>query len=873
MNSQKYASLRRNVSLLGRILGEVISDAEGPAFLKQIEQIRHQSKAARAEGEHIALQNTLRNLDKESLVPVARAFSQFLNLANIADQHHTISREMDEAFSGTKALEEVFTQLIDSNIPKDDIIKATEDIKIELVLTAHPTEISRRTLIHKYGEIDSCLRQLELAGMTEREQTDIHNRLRELITQIWFGNDFRPKRPTPVDEAKWGYAVIENSLWDAVPKYIRRLDETLCQATGKNLAIDTAPVCFASWLGGDRDGNPNVTAKITSEVLLLSRWQATHLYLKDLKQLIEELSMVKATPTFKTLANNANEPYRAVLKTLRDQLQSTLDFITDNLAGRPSTSEDIIVSAEQIWSPVYSCYQSLIDCGMSTIANSTTLDMLRRIRCFGIHLVKLDIRQESTRHSQVLSELCSYLKLGSYDAWTEEEKLEFLSTELKNKRPLIPNNWQPSTDVQEVLDTCKVIAKSSPGSLGSYVISMARQASDVLTVQLLLKETGCTHNLQIVPLFETLDDLNRAPKVMTSLLKTEAYRSVINNKQMVMIGYSDSAKDAGVMAASWAQYSAQESLLQVCADNNVKLTLFHGRGGSIGRGGAPAREALLSQPPGSLQGGLRVTEQGEMIRAKLGLSPIALKTFALYTSAILQANLLKPPQPKDEWREAMNTLSEVSCDSYRAIVREHPRFVEYFRQATPEQELTKLPLGSRPARRKASGGIESLRAIPWIFAWSQNRLMLPAWLGAGQALQHLINQGDGDLLKQMAEKWPFFATRVSMLEMVFAKADANLSSYYDRTLVEPELQSIGQELNSQLQQDTQTILDLLNINELLENNPWVKESIELRDIYTEPLNVLQAELLKQNRDTEDAYVEQAIMVTIAGVSAGMRNTG
>jgi phosphoenolpyruvate carboxylase len=402
---------------------------------------------------------------------------------------------------------------------------------------------------------------------------------------------------------------------------------------------------------------------------------------------------------------------------------------------------------------------------------------------------------------------------------------------------------------------------------------MARQASDVLAVHLLLKEAGCPHPLPVAPLFETLDDLSRARQVVESLLQSDWYRGHVDGRLMVMIGYSDSAKDAGVLAAAWAQYEAQEALLQVCADRGVRLTLFHGRGGTIGRGGAPAGQALLSQPPGSLEHGLRVTEQGEMIRAKLGWTSMAVKTLALYTAAICRANLLTPSAPKPAWRELMATMAAESCAAYRAVVREEPRFVDYFRHATPEQELAKLPLGSRPARRRAGGGIESLRAIPWIFAWSQNRLMLPAWLGAGAALQGALDRGSGQQLREMASVWPFFATRLSMLEMVFAKADAGLSAYYDDCLAPAELQPIGERLRRQLAADAATVLDITGDGELLEREPWIRESIRLRNIYTDPLNFLQAELLKRNREHETPLLDRAIMVTIAGVAAGMRNTG
>jgi phosphoenolpyruvate carboxylase len=875
MKESTYSSLRGNVSFLGRLLGETIAAAEGQPFLDLIEQIRGLSKSAR-EGDEQArntLQAVLQNLDNEQLVPVARAFSQFLNLANIADQHHNVSRENDPLLSASQSLASGLGELVAEGVAVEAVVAAIADLRIELVLTAHPTEITRRTLIHKHGEIGRVLNLLELGGLTGREQEQLQSRLRELIAQIWFGDDFRKERPTPVDEAKWGFAVVEDSLWRAVPEFLRRLDQALFDNCGVHLPLDVAPVSFLSWMGGDRDGNPNVTALVTREVLLLSRWQAADLYLGDVTHLVEELSMTACADSLRQLAGDAHEPYRAVLRRLRDLLRHTRGVIEAELAGQAVPEGEILQRDEQLWEPLHACYQSLLESGMDIIADGALLDLLRKVRCFGVHLLRHDIRQDSARHTQVLSELTTYLGLGDYAGWDEPARRAFLLQELASRRPLIPHHWQPGPDVQEVLDTCAVIAGQPATALGAYVISMARQASDVLAVHLLLKETGCGHNLPVAPLFETLDDLSRARDVVGSLLQDSWYRGHIGGRLMVMIGYSDSAKDAGVLAASWAQYCAQEGLLQVCGEYDIKLTLFHGRGGTIGRGGAPAREALLSQPPGSLQQGLRVTEQGEMIRAKLGWPAMAVKTLALYTGAICRANLQTPPAPRPEWRELMTSLATDSCNAYRQVIREEADFVPYFRHATPEQELAKLPLGSRPARRANGGGIESLRAIPWIFAWSQNRLILPAWLGAGAALRLALDRGQGDMLRDMAEAWPFFATRMSMLEMVFAKTDPNISAYYDERLVPAELRRIGLELRQQLARDTATVLEIRGLQQLLEAEPWIRESLRLRNIYTEPLNMLQAELLQRNRSAPEPVLERAIMVTIAGVAAGMRNTG
>ena len=883
MNEQ-YSAMRSNVSMLGKLLGETIKEALGENILDRVETIRKLSKSSRAgnEAHRQELLSTLQNLSNDELLPVARAFSQFLNLTNVAEQYHTISPK-GEGANHQELLAKTFARLKQQpNLTEADIRNAIESLSLDLVLTAHPTEITRRTLIHKLVEVNTCLQQLDHNDLSDYDRTKIMRRLRQLIAQAWHTDEIRKNRPTPIDEAKWGFAVVENSLWDGVALFLRELSEQVEETFGYTLPVDFVPVKFTSWMGGDRDGNPNVTAKVTRHVLQLSRWKAADLFLRDINVLISELSMSECTPDVLKLCGDpdAQEPYREIMKDLRVQLLATQDYLTRRLKGeRVPRPANLLVSNDQLWDPLYTCYQSLQACGMGIIANGPLLDTLRRVKCFGVPLVRIDLRQESTRHTEAIAEITRYLGLGDYESWSEADKQAFLIRELNSKRPLLPLHWTPSADTQEVLDTCRVAADVPQGSIAAYVISMAKTPSDVLAVHLLLKEAGVPYIIPVAPLFETLDDLNNADAVMTQLLNIDWYRGVMQGKQMVMIGYSDSAKDAGVMAASWAQYQAQDALIKTCEKAGITLTLFHGRGGSIGRGGAPAHAALLSQPPGSLKGGLRVTEQGEMIRFKFGLSEVTIGSLALYTGAILEANLLPPPEPKAEWRHIMDKLSVVSCDMYRDYVRGHADFVPYFRSATPEQELGKLPLGSRPAKRRPTGGVESLRAIPWIFAWTQNRLMLPAWLGAGAALQQAMEMGYQEQLETMCRDWPFFSTRLGMLEMVYSKADLWLAEYYDQRLVDESLWSLGKQLREQLANDVKTVLTIANDSHLMADQPWIAESIALRNVYTDPLNVLQAELLHRSRQQEangedvDARVEQALMVTIAGIAAGMRNTG
>lgn len=877
--TEQYANLRSNVGLLGKLLGKSIGEHLGKEFLEKIESIRQLSKSSRAgnQDDGNTLIEVLANLSDDELVPVARAFTHFLNLANIAEQFHSISRHCDSGVCAPDPINQLIAKLKNSNVSQESMQQTVNELQMDMVLTAHPTEITRRTLIHKHIAINDCLSLLEISETSEKERKQLLDRLEQLITQAWHTNDIRKNRPTPVDEAKWGFAVIENSLWEAVPLYVRELEDKLQQGLGLSLPTNASPIKFTSWMGGDRDGNPFVTAKVTQEVLLTSRWVAVSLYLQDIKQLTKELSMDNCDPILRAIVGeHADEPYRVILRKLRGELKETLTALSATLQNQHSNAKDIITCTQQLKQPLELCYQSLKTMGMHSIANGLILDILRRIACFGVNLVKLDIRQDGERHGDTLSELTRYLGLGDYNAWNEADKQAFLLQELNSKRPLIPACWQPSAEVQEVLDTCKVIAQTDPQALGIYIISMARQASDVLSVQLLLKESGCPFRIPVAPLFETLDDLNNAADVMKRLFAVDWYRGYINGEQHVMIGYSDSAKDAGVMAANWGQYRAQEALVEISEKNDIKLVLFHGRGGTIGRGGAPAHQALLSQPPGSLKGGLRVTEQGEMIRFKFGLPKVAIQSLNLYTAAILEANLLPPPAPKQEWRDLMDQFSKQSCQEYRHFIHDEPDFVPYFRSVTPELELGKLALGSRPAKRKPNGGIESLRAIPWIFAWSQNRLMLPAWLGAGSSLKTLLDEGKKELLQEMYQSWPFFHTRLEMFEMVFLKADETLTKFYEERLVPKELWPLGQRLRDNLVLTRETVLETIPDHKLMQDQPWIKESISLRNPYVDPLNMLQAELLSRSRKNGDEIcpvIDQALMVTIAGIAAGLRNTG
>lgn len=875
--SDNQVSLRENVRLLGDCLGEAMSDHLGDSFLETVENIRLLSKSGRQTGDSTALIAALEALDDKDIVPVARAFNQFLNLSNLAEQYHRVHRRRtNESLGGYhNPVGDLLSRLTTQGIPTDQVLPALQEQSIELVLTAHPTEVVRRSLIRKYDNIATELESLDKDNIFPLEKEKHVRRLKEIITQAWHTDEIREQRPTPVDEAKWGFAVIEQSLWEAVPRFFRQLDEQFSECLNDaHLPLDLAPIRFATWTGGDRDGNPNVTHKITEEVTLLARWMAAELYSKDLTALRSEFSMTQCNSALRERVGVSVQPYRAILRHLGAKITATKQWAKARLDGQVTPDDGVMFDSKELFEDLVLCYQSLVDCGMKVIANGALLDLIRRTATFGMTLVRLDVRQDASRHIEALSELTRFYGLGDYTEWDEASRQAFLLTELHSKRPLFPSTWTPNEDVAEVLDTFAMIAKGEQSSFGSYVISMASAPSDVLAVALLLKASGVTFPMRIVPLFETLADLDNAEPIIEQLFLLPWYKAYIDGRQEVMIGYSDSAKDAGQIAATWGQYRAQEALTRLCNKHDIHLTLFHGRGGTVGRGGGPAHVAILSQPPGSVNGSIRVTEQGEMIRFKFGMPDIAVRSLELYCSAVLEATLMPAAEPKEEWRAIMDEMAEVGMNQYRSIVLGHEDFVPYFRATTPEQELAKLPLGSRPARRRSDGGVESLRAIPWIFAWMQVRLMLPAWLGAESALEQAVESGNLDKLREMYEHWPFFNSYIDMLDMVLAKAEPEISEYYEKRLVGDELQGLGRLLRNKLAQVSRLVMQLKQQARLIEDNETIRQSIDVRNPYIDPLHYLQAELLHRSRKGADNFeVNKALMITMAGIASGMQNTG
>lgn len=874
--------LRDDVRLLGELLGETLRRQESHALFETVERVRALSKSARAgnTADFDALNEVLERMPVTEALPVARAFSHFLTLANIAEQQHRIRRrrvyERDpDAPPQVGSCDETLGRLRAAGVPPEALHQAVAGLRVELVLTAHPTEVTRRTLMQKHRSIADLLAMRDRPDLTLPERDELLEALRAQIAAAWETSEVRRERPSPIDEARSGLVVFEQTLWETLPRFLRVLDRALVKHTGRSLPLEAAPIRFGSWIGGDRDGNPAVTPHVTEVVCLLSRWQALNLYVREVDALRSELSMRDGSEELRARVGNADEPYRHLLRQVRQQLVATRASIEARLERRPDRDEGpAIDSVAQLLEPLRLCYRSLTAMGDGLMADGRLRDLIRRASAFGVTLVRLDLRQHAARHTDALTLITRELGLGAYDAWSEADRQAFLVEELQGRRPLIPPDLAATPEVRDVLETFRTAARLPAESLGAYVISMATRPSDVLAVDLLQKEAGASAPLRVVPLFETIDDLQHAGGVLRDLLAIPWYRERCGGRQEVMIGYSDSAKDGSRLAANWELYCAQEDIVGACREHGVELTLFHGRGGSVGRGGGPTYLAIQSQPPGSVDGRIRVTEQGEMIQAKFGLPGLALRTLEIYTSAVLDATLTPPPPPPLGWRAVMQELAAASRRAYQQVVYEDPRFIPYFRAATPELELENLTIGSRPARRRAEGGVESLRAIPWVFAWTQTRLLLPSWLGVGEALEGACAQSEGDELRRMYREWPFFRTTLDLIAMVLAKADAGIAGHYDRQLVPDDLRDLGDDLRGRLAHTTRHVLQVTGREQLLDDNPVLRRSIGVRNPYVDPINLVQVELLRRlRRSSTDDRLRHAFLITVNGIAAGMRNTG
>ena len=879
-------SLREDVRFLGNSLGNVIKEQEGKSFYNLVEKIRRLSKANKIQKKsYKKISSEIKSINPKNTYKLARAFNHFMNFINLAEsidasrQLNQYENKRDGKNQKNIFIEEIFEKLFkNKKINNNKIYSFAKNLNIGIVLTAHPTEVKRRTLIQKYHKITEILEDRELFKDHSSKIKSLNKKIHDEFTIIWNTDDLKRSKPSPADEARWGLAIIEDSLWETIPKVYRRLNDIFLKNMGKGLPKNFNPIEFGSWMGGDRDGNPNVTSKVTKEVLLLSRWEAAKLYEKELTKLIRSYSMKKCSKKIQKLTGKSFEPYRVFLRPLRDKMRFTHRAIEQFIVNKkPLDYNKLLNSKEEILKPLRIVRESLEENQSENIASGELLDLMRRAKCFGINLAKLDIRQESSRHSQLINELVQKKNKHNYLKWSEEEKIKFLSSKMKKKSNFIKNFNFKNKENKEVWSTFKILSEEPPECLGAYVISMTSSASDILSVLYLQKEANIKNRLRVVPLFETLDDLINAKSIMASLFSLKWYRDLIKNKQEVMIGYSDSSKDAGKICASWHQYKAQEEIIKIAKKYKIDVTFFHGRGGSAGRGGGPIQATLKSQPPNTVNGKIRITDQGEVIQQKYGYQPLAIYNLCSYIGAVMEATLTPPPVPKKDWRNLIEKMSDISKSSYRKNINQSSDFIKYFKTVTPHVSLGKLSIGSRPSKRKNIDNIKGLRAIPWVFAWTQIRLMLPAWLGSAEALRYSSIEKFEKTLIDMEKNWPFFNSMMDILDMVISKVDPDISKIYEEYLADKDLKRVGKKLRFQFE-----VIKKLNKKitpkEIINERKKFRSGVIVRNIYTEVLNIIKAVVMnkiknKKLNSEKKNDLNDALLTSIAGISAAMKNTG
>lgn len=790
----------------------------------------------------------------------------------------------------------VFDRLIKAGYTPSQIRKSLCDQEIELVLTAHPTEAMRGAMLTSLRKISEHILELDRPDLTPYEVQLQQDNIRRCIEVFWETDCLRRQKPTVFSEAANIANTIEQLVFQSLPQYLRLLDIELGKLNEPPLPLNVRPYKFASWAGGDRDGNPFVTHLVTRNVLLSNYIRGTGLFLHCIEELFDQVALSTASNSFiqhvETLPNlmdyfdspwltggsnestksvgfhaifkthiqepQENEHYRRFLIYVRLRLTATHEWYEGLLCGHAHKQLLPIIyeSSEEFIEDLMRIYDSLVATGDDMIAQGKLTDIIRQARAFGLPLLSLDIRQEASRHTDCMEGLCRLLDLGSYQELNETQRLGFLEAVLKTKRPLVPK-WgldQLSEKDREVLQTFETVARFPPECLGSYIISMCSTASDVLLVEVLQREYWGRSGQRVVPLLETIEALQNSVKMMQDLFSNEWYRTRLqerdNNIQEIMIGYSDSGKDGGRITSVWELYKTQEMLTQVANEYGVQIRLFHGRGGSVSRGGGPHHLAILSQPPGTINGKLRITVQGEVINQNFALVGSAIRYFEQSMAAVLEHDLIQGNiNVSPSYRQTMERMSAISIQRYREIVYEHPRFVEYFRKVTPEQELGKLNIGSRPSKRK-DGGVETLRAIPWVFAWTQNRNILPVWLGMGPALRsEIAKEGGLDNLRDMYKKWAFFKSFVDLLSMVLAKAAPQIYSYYANRLLgeDEELRRLSDNVLGELKEVMKLLKSVTGEVRFLDNEKLTQRALDVRMPWVVPANLAQVEILSRLR--------------------------
>jgi phosphoenolpyruvate carboxylase len=919
--------LRKNIRLLGNLLGQVLEEQEGRQLFELEEQIRQTSKQLRQcfdPSHQRLLQRLIQAMDPSDMAKIVRAFAAYFQLTNTAEQHYRIQRQRryllqhpGGGYPGSP--QHTFEKLKKLGVEEKEIDDLFSRLAIIPVFTAHPTEATRRTILEKHSRIWKLLEEFDHNNATATERSALELDVKRHITSLWQTEETRSYNISVLDEVYNGVYYFRNVLYATIPKFYRDLEHSVTTVYPDWKTPIPSFLRFGSWIGGDRDGNPFVTADATWKTLQRQSKTILDLHLHAVDELFVEYSesakvvgrsdeLLQSIRNDKTMlgkpaqVRNDDEVYRVKLAYIYRRLQFRIHYAEDDA----SHAELMYHSSSELLDDLRILDRSLRAHKGELQANGLLKDLIRNVETFGFHLATLDIRQHRGVHSDTISELLAQ-RNHQYSTFTNEVRERWLTEEIVKQGVPSFDESKLSPMSVETLAVFRKIKRAQTEidehAVRSYVISMTESTTDVLEVLYLMKCTGLfstdaqhtTSSLDIVPLFETTKDLDAAPETMERLYYNEAYRRHLESRgrrQEIMIGYSDSTKEGGIVSSHWSLYKAQRQLTKVSQLADVDWMFFHGRGGTVGRGGGPEYEAILSQPAHSLNAKIKITEQGEVISLKYAHPAIAQRSLELTTSAMLMGNIpsarFDPEFDKNRtrWFEAMDEIAEQSHTAYRCTVYGEKEFVKYFAQATPIEEITKLQIGSRPAKRIETGRIEDLRAIPWTFGWMQSRHVLPGWLGAGEGLKKFLFDASSTLdakklklLQQMYRRWQTFRSLIDNMQMILAKGDFTISKEY-ASLVEPK--ELGERIYGylKLQFDTtqEMILLITGQKEILENNEMLRRSIQLRNPYIDPLSYIQIELLRRLHakglsESDQNDLEQAIFLSINGIAAGLRNTG
>jgi phosphoenolpyruvate carboxylase len=901
--------LSATIHLLGELLGQVVSEQESPALFETEEAIRAAAKARRAgePGAAKRLAKAVAALSPEQARAVASAFALYFDLVNLAEEQQRVSALRERERSGhprppPESVGETIASLRARNVPAAQVADLLAGLHIELVLTAHPTEAKRRTILSKVQRIADALKALAREDLLPREHAALLASIQAEITAIWLTNRARTARPAATDEVRIGLYFVDAVFWEALPRMYADLQAAL-DLHYPGLQAPPAWLTLASWIGGDRDGNPNVTAGVTAETLRLHRGLAVEKHRANLQDLGRRLSLSgRHVPPPEALQawlesrrplpphvafleeRYGDEPYRLALALLAADLeQASRDDMTARLLE--DSPHSARVRTDDFTRPLDLVAQAL----PPRLAEGRFRTVRRQFEIFGMQAARLDLREDSARLTSALGELLRALKIElRFEDLGDSDRTAILTRLLAEPNPRLAVHPGVTAETAETWALFRLIHRVrtvyGPELLGPFIISMTRGPADLLTVLLLARWAGTDAGLSIVPLFETVDDLEAAPRILTELFELPVYRQHLashGDEQMVMIGYSDSNKDSGYLAANWALYQAQAAVAEVAREHGIAVTLFHGRGGTVARGGGPANRAIRAQPPGTINGRFRLTEQGEVIASRYGEPGLAHRHLEQIVSAVVAASAAPDgeaaPPPMDTWRETMTDMAAASRAAYRALVYETPEFMDFWQSATPLEEISRLRIGSRPATRRGGAlRVTHIRAIPWVFSWMQGRFNLPGWYGLGTALEG----GDLPRLQAMYRDWPFFRALMDNAEMSLLKADIDIAALYvDLVPDREQARALFRRLTDEYDLTRRMVLAVAGHTELMDADPVIQRSVHLRNPYVDPLNYLQVEMLRRLRALPDAESPEAddlrevLVLTINGIAAGLRNTG